>query len=84
MSRACCHSIPAIRNYVDKFKRVISLYQSGFEIHTIAFLVKVSAPLATEYIKFYQSGKILTHREQEINSFLKKDRDENIAGGCHD
>jgi len=84
IAHECCHSIPAIRNYVDKFKRVISLYQHGFEINTMAFLAKVSAPLATQYIELYQTLKIIKHRRQELMSFLKKDCDDNHLGGGHD
>ena len=84
ISRACCHSIPAVRNYVDKFKRVIGLYHNSFEIHTIAFLAKVSAPLATEYIQLYQTVKTVAHRRQELRDFLKKDRTEDSGGGTDD
>ncbi len=34
------HSIEAIANYVDKFRRVICLAKDNHEINTIAFLVK--------------------------------------------
>lgn len=81
IGRECCHSIPAIRNYVDKFKRVISLYQHGFEINTIAFLAKVSAPLATQYIKLFRTTKIIAHRRKEIKNFLKKDALDSGRGG---
>jgi len=72
ISRDRCHSVFAIRNYVDKFKRVISLFQSGFEINTIAFLAKVSVPLANQYIEIYQKSDCIAFRKDEIESFLKK------------
>jgi hypothetical protein len=84
IARECCHSIPAIRNYVDKFKRVISLHQHGFDINTIAFLAKVSIPLATQYLELYQTLKSVKPRRQELRNFLKKDRKENRLGGGHD
>ena len=66
------HSIPAVKNYVDKFKRVIALSQENYDIHTIAFLVKLSAPLVEEYVRIYHSSKIVSHRKTELYSFLKK------------
>lgn len=84
IARECCHSIPAIRNYVDKFKRLISLYQNGFEINTIAFLAKVSAPLATQYIELFRTAKIIKHRQHELKTFLKNAANDNACGGSHD
>jgi hypothetical protein len=66
------HSIGAIKNYVSKFKRVISLTEEGFDIHTISFLVKLSANLVEEYYRLYRSNDLLPHREEELRSFIKK------------
>ena len=66
------HSIASVRNYVDKFKRVIALSEENYDIHTIAFLVKISAPLVEEYFNIYRNYKILPHRKKELKSFLKK------------
>lgn len=66
------HSVPAVQNYVSKFKRVIALAEEGYDVHTIAFLVKISAPLAEAYHQLYQEVKIVPHRREELKSFLKK------------
>jgi hypothetical protein len=66
------HSVPAIKNYISKFKRVVSLAEEGFDTHTIAFLVKLSATVVEEYYKLYRTLDILPHRMDELNSFLKK------------
>ena len=66
------HSVPAVQNYISKFKRVIALAEEGYDIHTIAFLVKVSATLAESYHQLYQTVKIVPHRRKELKSFLKK------------
>ena len=84
IARDCCHSIAAIHNYIDKFKRVVSLAQNGFDLHTIAFLAKVSAPLATQYLQLFRDTKILVHRRQELDSFLKKDQRQAHTGGARD
>lgn len=81
IARACCHSIAAIHNYVDKFKRVVSLTQSGFELNTVAFLAKVSTALADQYLRLFRDSKLLKHRKLELESFLKKDRRDARAGG---
>lgn len=68
------HSVPSVRNYVDKFKRVIMLMKEGQEIHTISFLVRISTALVKEFIKIYQQHNIVAHREQEISAILKKNK----------
>jgi hypothetical protein len=84
ISRNQFHSIPAIRNYVDKFKRVISLWKSGFDLHSISFLAKLSLPLVEAYIKIYQEADIIEPRQQEIENFLKKNEPQTGRGGDHD
>ena len=66
------HSVPSVQNYVSKFKRVVALAEEGYDIHTIAFLVKVSASLSESYHQLYQTVKIVPHRKKELKSFLKK------------
>ena len=78
ISRDTHHSIGAIKNYISKFKRVISLAEEGFDIHTIAFLVKLSATLVEEYYKLYRSNDILPHRLEELRSFIKKSLSDQI------
>jgi len=72
ISRNTHHSIAAVKNYIEKFKRVISLAEEGFDIYTIAFLVRLSAPLIKEYYQLYKSVEILPHRMAELKNFLKK------------
>lgn len=72
ISRDTHHSVPSVQNYVSKFKRVIALTEEGYDVHTIAFLVKISASLAESYHTLYQSVKMVPHRRKELRSFLKK------------
>lgn len=72
IARQTHHSIPSVQNYVGKFKRVVALAQEGYDIHTIAFLVKLSAPLAESYHELYHTVTIVPHRRKELHSFLKK------------
>lgn len=66
------HSIPSVKNYVSKFKRVVALAQDGHEAQTIAFLVKVSKTLVQEYYTLYQTCDIVPHRQQELEDLSKK------------
>jgi len=72
ISCSTSHSVPAVQNYVSKFKRVVALAQEGYDVHTIAFLVKVSAALAESYHQLYNEVKIVPSRRKELKSFLKK------------
>jgi len=72
ISKNTFHSIPAVKNYVSKFKRVIALANEGFDIHEISFLVKISAALAEQYFQLYQAAMVVPHRKRELESFFKK------------
>lgn len=72
ISRNTFHSVYSVRNYVDKFKRVIALSEENYDVHTIAFLVKLSVPLTEEYFNIYSSLPASAHRRKELKSFLKK------------
>jgi hypothetical protein len=72
ISRDTHHSVSAIKNYITKFKRAICLAEEGFDIHTIAFMVKLSANLVEQYYTLYRSNDIVFHRIEELKSFIKK------------
>ena len=72
ISRQTNHSIEAIANYVEKFKRVICLAKDNHEISTIAFLVKISVNLAQQYYDLYQKLEIVPIREKELDELIKK------------
>jgi len=72
ISRNTHHSVAAVKNYIEKFKRVIALAEEGFDTHTIAFLVKISAVLVKQYYHLYHSLEAVPHRKAELEHFLKK------------
>ena len=77
------HSIPSVKNYVGKFKRVIALVNAGHEVHTVAFLVKLSKPLVQEYYTLYQNCDIVPHRHQELEDVSKKSKiPQSLARSC--
>jgi hypothetical protein len=66
------HSVEAIANYVEKFKRVICLAKDNREIKIIAFLVKISVSLAQQYYDLYQRLDTVDFREKELDELIKK------------
>jgi len=72
ISRQTNHSIEAVANYVEKFKRVVCLAKDSHEISTIAFLVKISVNLAQQYYDLYQTLEIIPNRERELDELIKK------------
>lgn len=72
INRDTHHSLPAVQNYIDKFKRTIALANEGYDVNRIAFLLKLSANLVEQYYEIYQKIEFVPHRKQELESFLKK------------
>jgi len=72
IARKTNHSIKAISNYVHKFKQVAALMEDGYDVHTIAFLTKISKRLAEEYIDIKAHSDIVPSRKSELNDLLKK------------
>ena len=72
ISRNTHHSIAAVKNYIQKFKRVMGLAEQGFDVHTIGFLVKLSPALVEQYHQLYRALDMVAHRRAELKDFLKK------------
>ena len=66
------HSLRAVQNYIDKFKRTVALAHEGYDVNRIAFLLKLSPPLVEQYIKIFHQVDFAEHRAQELDTFLKK------------
>jgi uncharacterized protein DUF1670 len=78
LARHTHHSVSAVAQYVEKFKRSVSLLDSGFDVATTAFLARLSIPLVEQFHRIHQSVKPVAHRQRELQNFLKKSR----AGQC--
>ena len=72
IARKTNHSVEAVANYIDKFKRVVCLAKDNHEIKTIAFLVKLSVSLAEEYYRLYRDFQMVAHRKEELEGLIKK------------
>jgi Protein of unknown function (DUF1670) len=74
IARKTCHSVEAVANYVDKFKRCAALFGSGFDLHTTALLVNISEALARKFQQLQEQIHGVPHRLEELEAFLKKNR----------
>lgn len=74
IARKTHHSIDAVANYIDKFKRVVCLAKNNYELKTVAFLVKLSPSLTEEYYRLYQDLEVVPHRRDELDDLIKKSR----------
>lgn len=72
ISRDQHHSVDAVRNYINKFKRSVALAEEGFDTNAISFLIKLSASLVATYYELYKNLDIQPHRRQELRTFFKK------------
>lgn len=66
------HSIAAVSNYIEKFKRVVALDLQEFAVEDIGYLLRLSPGLVREYLQLYRSLSIVQTRREELESFLKK------------
>jgi hypothetical protein len=64
--------VASVRNYVEKFKRVVLLSRENYDVHTIAFLVRLSVALVEEYYRLAADTPIARHRKQELTEARKK------------
>ena len=62
----------SVQNYIDKFKRTVTLSKEGYDINRIAFLLRLSATLVEQYIDIYNKLNFIQHREEQLNNYLKK------------
>jgi hypothetical protein len=72
IKRETNHSLAAIQNYVDKFKRTIALAKEGYDVNRISFLLKLSPSLVEQYLSLYKEVDLIEHREQELGDLFKK------------
>jgi hypothetical protein len=73
-----CHSVDSVANYIDKFKRCASLFASGFDVHAVALMVKLSTPLTQEFQLIHANIQGVPHRIRELEEFLKKNQVRNL------
>lgn len=68
------HSVDSVANYVDKFKRCAALLGSGFDVHAVALMVKLSTSLTQEFQQIHANMEGVPHRLRELEDLLKKNQ----------
>lgn len=68
LQRKYHHSLSAIENYINTFKRVVVLYHQKHSIERTAYLLKISRPLVETYRSIWKQfkDKALPHRRKEL------------------
>ncbi len=73
VARSSHHSVASVQNYVEKFKRVALLAAQSLDLDTLAFLARISKPLAQSYLELLDLKKAaVQHRLTELSSTFKK------------
>lgn len=72
ISRQAYHSLKAVQNYVDKFKRTVLLSREGYDATHISFLLRLSTPLVEQYLELARTLAFVDHRKKELTAFSKK------------
>jgi hypothetical protein len=73
IARDSHHSVVSVQNYVEKFKRVALLAQQELDLDTLAFLVRLSKPLAQSYLELLQlKQNAVQHRLKELQAGPQK------------
>ena len=78
IARKASHSIDSVANYVDKFKRCAALFASGFDVHAVALMVKLSTSLTQEFQQIHANVQGVPHRIRELEELLKKNQVRNL------
>jgi hypothetical protein len=79
IARSSHHSVPSVQNYVEKFKRVALLAEQHLDLDTLAFLARISKPLAQSYLQLLKlKNKAVQHRLNELTPANKKKTRSNL------
>jgi hypothetical protein len=74
IARKARHSVDSVANYVDKYKRCAALFASGFDVHAVALMVKLSTSLTQEFQQIHANIEGVPHRLRELEDLLKKNQ----------
>jgi len=66
------HSLAAVANYVDKFKRCATLLTAGFDLDTVAVVARLSPALTRAFQQLAETAHPVPHRRAELEALAKK------------
>lgn len=67
-----CHSVAAVGNYVDKYKRCATLFSAGYDFDTVAVIARLSSSLVHAFHALRAEAKPVPHRQEELDGLAKK------------
>lgn len=76
LQRKYNHSLSAIENYINTFKRVVVLQNEQYSAEQTAYMLKISPTLVEAYRKLWSTyqNKALPHRKRELDEALRLGR----------
>lgn len=72
IARATYHSVTAVANYVEKFKRCAALLAAGFDLDAVAVIARLSPALARAFQQLVAEAQPVPHRREELAALTKK------------
>jgi len=72
IARATYHSVEAVANYVEKFKRCAALHAAAFSVEDIALIVRMSPALVQVYQDLLREAQPVPVRQAELDALMKK------------
>ena len=72
IARATYHSVAAVGNYVDKFKRCAALFAADFDLDTVALIARLSPALTRAFQQIGEAAQPVPHRRAELDALTKK------------
>ncbi len=70
IAAATCHSVSAVANYVEKYKRCFALLEAGFDREQVALVTRLS-PALVEAFRAIQAPT-MKHRQEELAALAGK------------
>jgi hypothetical protein len=65
---ATCHSVASVANYVDKYKRCVTLLEADFAPETVALVAHLSPALVRAFQELRAHSRPLPHRQEELEA----------------
>ena len=82
IARATCHSVASVANYIEKYKRVAVLVDSGFDLDAISVIARISPALARAFTELVANAQPVAHRREQLDELTKKNGTSTLSQEC--
>jgi hypothetical protein len=72
IARQTHHSLTSVANYVDKYKRCVTLLQQDFDRDTVALIARLSPGLVCAFQQIMEQAHPVPHRQEELAALCPK------------